>query len=78
MEDRRVVDEAKADLGAADRLAESTRHDVTIRAQAFIAAGTLSMNDVLDVLHISRATWYRRLEALRDWEAAQSETNGDS
>jgi hypothetical protein len=77
MEDRRVVDLAKATLAAADRVAESTKHDVTIQAQAFIAAGTLSMADVLDVLHISRATWYRRLEALRDWEAARSETNGD-
>jgi hypothetical protein len=76
MEDRRAAGRAKADLAAADRLAESTRHNVTIQAQAYIVAGTLSMADVLDVLRISRATWYRRLEALRDWRASRSKSTG--
>lgn len=77
MGSERRTDQARAELVAADRAAEAAHHEVIIRALAHIANGTLVMADVLDVLHISRATWYRRLEALRDWEAARSEPTGD-
>jgi hypothetical protein len=33
-----------------------------------VSCKALTLDDVLDVLKISRATWYRRLEALKDWE----------
>lgn len=77
MADQRQSIRARSELLTAQQSAEAAGHEVTIRAQAFIAAGTLSMADALDVLGISRATWYRRLEALRAWEVAQSETKGD-
>lgn len=73
----RRTDQARAELVAADLAAEAAHHEFTIRAQRHIANGMLAMADVLDALHISRATWYRRLEALRDWEAARSTTPGD-
>jgi hypothetical protein len=75
--DQEHVIGARSELLTAQQAAEAAWQEVTVRAQAYIAAGTLSMADVLDILAISRATWYRRLEALRDWQAFRSETTGD-
>jgi hypothetical protein len=60
---------ARQDLLISETSALSARHQVTKRAEIFLASRTLALDDVLDVLKISRATWYRRLEALKVWEA---------
>ena len=78
MADAPTREEARSELIAAQRSAESARHDLTLRARGFLASGALVLGEVLDVLNISRATWYRRLEALRDWEAIAFETTGDT
>jgi hypothetical protein len=57
-----------ADLLAAETQARSAPHEVTRRAELYLHAG-LPLERVLDALRISRATWYRRLESLREWEA---------
>jgi hypothetical protein len=60
---------ARDDLLTSETLATSARHRVTNRAEIFMASRALTLDDVLATLNISRATWYRRLEALRDWES---------
>jgi hypothetical protein len=47
--------------------ARSAQHKVTERASIYIATG-LPLDQVLDALKISRATWYRRVEALDAWK----------
>ncbi len=56
-----------ADLFNSEIDARSATHRVTSRAEVYTAAG-LPLDRVLDALGISRATWYRRVEALRQWE----------
>jgi hypothetical protein len=75
--DQKRIIGVRSELLTAQQSADAAWQEVTVRAQAFITAGTLTIADVLDVLRISRATWYRRLEALRHWEASRSETIGD-
>lgn len=53
----------------AEGAALAARHEVTRRANGFVAAGMLTLEEVLTVLNMSRPTWYRRLEALREWES---------
>jgi hypothetical protein len=60
-----------ADLLTSELAARSAQHVVTRRAETYIYAG-LPLDDVLDALKISRATWYRRVEAVRAWEADNS------
>jgi hypothetical protein len=68
---------ARNDLLISETSATAARHQVTKRAEIFLACTALTLDDVLDVLKISRATWYRRLEALKDWEAgAQTPSDG--
>jgi hypothetical protein len=57
-----------ADLLNAEIIARSAQHHVTARAELFLEAG-LPLDKVLDALKVSRATWYRRVDALREWEA---------
>jgi hypothetical protein len=59
---------ARNDLLISETSAEALKHQVTKRAEIFLSSGALSFDDVLDTLKISRATWYRRLEAFRAWE----------
>jgi hypothetical protein len=56
------------DLFTTENYARGEQHRVTSRAEVYLAAG-LEMDKVLDALKISRATWYRRVDALRGWEA---------
>jgi hypothetical protein len=72
---RRVA--ARNDLLISETSAISTRHQVTRRAEIFLACKALTLDDVLDVLNISRATWYRRLEALKDWETEAQSLNSE-
>jgi len=48
--------------------AQSATHRVMDRAELYLSLG-LPMDDVLSALKISRATWYRRLDALYGWRA---------
>ena len=64
-----VSESAYRDLLTSESQALTAQHLVTRRAQIYIAAGTLTLDRVLDALKVSRATWYRRLEAVRTWEA---------
>jgi|HubBroStandDraft_6_1064221.scaffolds.fasta_scaffold1005261_1 hypothetical protein len=57
------------DLLLAETDARSAVHLVTRRAQIYMESG-LPLEDVLDALKVSRATWYRRVEALQEWAAA--------
>jgi len=57
-----------ADLLNSEMQAQRAQHDVTRRAELYLYAG-LPLESVLDALKISRATWYRRVEALRANEA---------
>lgn len=66
------------DLLTSETLAASARHQVTKRAEIFLASRVLTLDDVLAALNISRATWYRRLEALRDWESESASSKGDT
>ena len=69
---------ARNDLLMSETSAEVMKHQVTKRAEIFLSCGALSFDDVLDVLKISRATWYRRLEALKAWEAgSRAPTTGE-
>jgi hypothetical protein len=55
------------DLLTSEMSARSAQHKVTERASIYIATG-LPLDQVLDALKISRATWYRRLDALTAWK----------
>lgn len=59
------------DLFTSNLEAESAGHRVTQRALIYLDSG-LPLGDVLEALKISRATWYRRVEALEAWRT----TNG--
>ena len=48
----------------------AAQHRQTARAQEYLEAG-LPLVDVLDVLQISRATWYARVQALASWRDAR-------
>ncbi len=56
-----------SDLLTSEMAAKSAQHKVTERASIYIATG-LPLDQVLDALKISRATWYRRVEALDAWK----------
>lgn len=56
------------DLLTSEDAARCAQHQVTRRAETYSECG-LPLDSVLDALEVSRATWYRRLEALRAWEA---------
>ncbi len=56
-----------SDLLTSEMTARTAQHKVTERASIYIATG-LPLDDVLDALKISRATWYRRVEALDAWK----------
>ncbi len=55
------------DLLTSEMAASSAQHKVTERASIYIATG-LPLEKVLDALTISRATWYRRVDALNAWK----------
>ncbi|MFZ0667090.1 MAG: hypothetical protein WAM97_15160 [Acidimicrobiales bacterium] len=55
------------DLLVSEMEAKSAQYRVTSRAEMYMATG-LPLDRVLGALKISRATWYRRVEALREWE----------
>ena len=59
------------DLLNSERAARSAQHQITSRAEVFMAAG-LDLERVLDALSLNRANWSRRVEELRAWEAEQS------
>lgn len=53
---------ALADLARTAIELEHYQHHITQRAQVYLAAGAIEdLTDVLDVLSISKATWYRRV-----------------
>jgi hypothetical protein len=54
------------DLFTSETQAKSARHAVTERARLYMEAG-LPLDQVLDALKISRATWYRRVQEHDDW-----------
>jgi hypothetical protein len=56
-----------SDLLMSENRARAAQHEVTYRAELYLSAG-LPLDKVLDALKVSRATWYRRVEALREWE----------
>jgi hypothetical protein len=56
-----------SDLLTSEMTARSAQHKVTERASIYIATG-LPLDQVLGALKISRATWYRRVEALDAWK----------
>lgn len=58
----------RVDLLTSELRARGAVHEVTSRAELYLATG-LPLGQVLDALKISRATWYRRVDALRAWEA---------
>lgn len=60
------------DLLMSEADARSSTNRVTARAELYLYAG-LPLEQVLEALQISRATWYRRVEALRTSEADQPE-----
>lgn len=57
------------DLLTSENAAKAAPHNVTRRAEIYVEAAGLPLDRVLDALKISRATWYRRLQALREWES---------
>lgn len=61
-----------ADLLTSETRAVSERHAVTQRALLYVEIGGLPVREVLQALHISRATWHRRVQDLRHWQAAKS------
>lgn len=56
------------DLLITELEARQSAHLVTRRAGMYLESG-LAMSQVLQALKISRATWYRRVEALEAWVA---------
>ncbi len=56
------------DLLTSELRAKSATHDVTRRALIYLDSG-LTLEQVLDALKISRATWYRRVEAMKEFHA---------
>lgn len=55
-----------ADLLTTEIAAKSAQHHVTGRALVYVECG-LPLDTVLDALKISRATWYRRVQAWEAW-----------
>jgi len=65
---------AHVDLVSGARRLVDEREALTVRAQLYLAAGVLSLDQVLNALGVSRATWYRRVASLElARAAAQSE-----
>lgn len=58
-----------ADLLTSEISAASAQHEVTGRAVLYIDCG-LPLDQVLDALKVSRATWYRRVVAWGEWKEA--------
>jgi hypothetical protein len=56
------------DLLTEEMHAKSAPHRVMDRAELYLSLG-LPMDDILSAMKISRATWYRRLDALYQWRA---------
>lgn len=69
MDDAEFNGRAWVDLLLAELDAQSATHKVTRRAQLYMHGG-LPLEKVLDALKISRATWYRRVQGLEEWTAA--------
>ncbi|MEA2396729.1 MAG: hypothetical protein QOE72_4832 [Chloroflexota bacterium] len=65
-----------ADLLTSENAARAAQHEVTNRAQLYLASG-LPLERILEALKISRATWYRRLSELAAWEARNSKASRD-
>lgn len=65
-----VSESAYKDLLISESEVMSGQRQITRRAEIYLATGALTLDRVLDALKISRATWYRRREALRTSEAA--------
>jgi flagellar biosynthesis regulator FlbT len=63
-----------SDLLSAELRVVAEKHAVTQRALIFISAG-LPVERVYDALKISRATWQRRVVALKDWQAGNREAS---
>ena len=59
-----------ADLLTSEKRAQDAQHYVTARAVLYVEAG-LPLERVLDALGVSRATWYRRVQALEAWRASR-------
>ena len=59
-----------ADLLNSERRALAEKHAVTQRAIIYMEGG-LSIAQVLAALHISRATWHRRVMDMRHWQARE-------
>lgn len=57
-----------ADLFTSELSAQRAAHEVTNRGVIYLEGG-LSLDEVLGALRVSRATWYRRVQALEDWRA---------
>jgi hypothetical protein len=68
MNNREAQAKMWADLLMSETQARAAQHQVTKRATIYLHAG-LPLDQVLDALSVSRATWYRRVEALTAWEA---------
>jgi len=66
------------DLRRSESEALSAQHHVTRRAEIYLVSNALTLDHVLKALTISRATWYRRLETLRTWEAAEDAASPDT
>lgn len=60
-----------ADLLTSEIAAKSAQHHVTTRAKIYLEAG-MPLDQVLDALKISRATWYRRAADHDEWRAANA------
>jgi hypothetical protein len=56
------------DLLAGELQARAAQHRITERALIYLDCG-LPLAQVLDALKISRATWYRRVTALEEFQA---------
>lgn len=61
----------RTDLLLTESEARDAAHLVTRRALIYMEAG-LPLDQVLEALKVSRATWYRRVEALEAWAAANA------
>lgn len=57
-----------ADLLTGELSARSAQHRITERALIYIDCG-LPLDEVLDALKVSRATWYRRVVSFEEWRA---------
>ena len=62
-----------ADLLNSESRALAEKHAVTQRALLYMELGELTRPQVLAALHCSQATWYRRVQDLRHWQAREGQ-----